>query len=359
MVTTPRPAVDQAVAGLDTAVATLKAALAGTPPPPPPAGEVRVQAAEVTSSSVTAVWSTTGAEPASWTVGRDGVDSSGSGPWTTNVPGTMRSQRFNLLRPATRYVLTVTPAGGAPVSVEATTSAGAGGGTPDPGAAHGPRALADGWVPLLVASDDFNGSAVDRAQWSMYTDPRSQHGNRQPSQFSIVADPTALGGRALRVSGTADGKTGGMAHETNLKYGRWSGRMKIPGGDPRWHPVFLTWPDAENWPEGGEIDFAEGKCSTNRMEFFLHYSKDNKQTAGRIDVDVSQWHWYEMSWGPEGVRGWCDGRLFFEDLNPAHSGFGAHHGTIQLDWFPGGATRTGTGEMLVDAYRVYKHPAAK
>jgi hypothetical protein len=322
------PEVEQVLSAIEQAVARIRASVGQ-----PPAGEVKVEAVDVTSSSVLVRGSTT-------------------------VAGSVREKAFSSLLPGTPYVFTVTPAGGSPVTVTAATAGSAGGGTGggDPGVAHGPRALVDGWVPLLRASDDFGGQAVDPGQWSMYTDPTSQHGNRQPSQFSIVADPTALGGRALHVASTGDGKTGGMAHRVNQKYGRWAGRMKVPSGDPRWHPVLLLWPQAENWPAGGEVDFSEGKCSVNEVEFFLHYSKDNRQTSGSIKVDITQWHWWECEVAPDGVRGWCDGRLFFEDKDPSHIPPGPMHGTIQADWFPNGAKTTGPGEMLVDAYRVYRHP---
>lgn len=228
---------------------------------------------------------------------------------------------------------------------------------PAVGGDHGPRALAGGWAAHEVARDDFQGTGVDPAKWAMYNSAGHEgKGLRRPTQFVIVDDSTALGGRALHVTGTPEGTTGGMAHRLNQRFGRWAGRMRVPDGDQRYHPVLLTWPGAENWPAGGEIDFAEGKCGVDHMEFFLHYSKANQQTSGGVDVDVSQWHWYEMEWTPDYVRGWCDGKLFFEDVSKAHfnnADFGPHHGTIQLDWFPGSATRTGAGEMLVDAYRVY------
>jgi hypothetical protein len=136
-----------------------------------PAATLTVRATPLSADSVTVTWDTT-LTPSGWTVGRDGQDANGSGPWQTQVPDAApHEQRFTSLRPATKYTFFVAPVGGEPVTVSATTSAGTstGGTTPvDPSAAHGPRALTDGWVPLLRASDDFNGTAVDAGQWSMY-----------------------------------------------------------------------------------------------------------------------------------------------------------------------------------------------
>lgn len=234
--------------------------------------------------------------------------------------------------------------------------------TPSPPAAlpdHGPVALANGWAAREVARDDFDGQDVDPARWGVYSSPgHGGKGLRRPSAFAIVDDPTAAGGRALRVQGTAEGRTGGMAHRTNQRFGRWGARMRA-SGDSHYHPVLLTWPKAENWPAGGEIDFSEGAAGVDRVNFFLHYSGANKQTSAGVEVETSAWHWWEMEWTTTAVRGWCDGRLFFTDTNPAHFNypeFGPHHGTIQLDWFPDGAKTTGPAEMRVDAYRVYSHP---
>lgn len=347
------PEVAQALSDIEAAVAVIRSAVVASQP----VGDVKVETVDVTPSSVTVRWSTARTDVTGWTVGRDGQDSSGTGPWQTQVGATVREQKFGLLRPATKYLFAVAPVGGSSVTATVTTKSDATPGQADPGAAHGPRALADGWVPLLRASDDFAGSAVDAGQWSMYNSVgHDGKGLRRPSQFSIVATDGALGGRALRVAGTAVGTTGGMAHKVNQKYGRWAARMRVPGGDAHYHPVLLTWPAAENWPVGGEIDFSEGKCGVNEVEFFLHYSAANKQTSGSIDVDVTQWHWWEMEFAPDGVRGWCDGKLWFEDKDTSHIPPGPMHLCVQLDWFPGSAKSTGTGEMLVDAYRVYRHP---
>lgn len=345
-------ALDAAWVAMRSAVDTIAALLVTTYPAPDPPLNLRI--AEASVSYITVEWD---GPATSWTIGRDGADMFGPEPWSTTLgPNEPHRLRFTSLLPATEYTITLAPAGGASVSIKATTAVDA----PLPAGDHGPRALADGWVARQVARDDFQGAAVDLGQWSVYNSAgHGQRGLRRASQFSIVDDPTALGGRALRVVGTPDGVTGGMAHKINQRFGRWAARMRIPDGDARYHPVLLTWPKAENWPAGGEIDYAEGKCGVDHMEFFLHYSKENRQTVGALDVDVSQWHWYEMEWTPDYVRGWCDGRLYFVDTNREHFNypeFGSHHGTIQLDWFPGSATRTGGGEMLVDAYRVYSHP---
>lgn len=337
-------------------------------PPDPTQPDFTFAVDAVTDSTIKVVWVLESGQVEAWRVARDGFDTHGTGPWSTVVPKDTMFFVFSSLKPSTTYNLTLEPVlatgVGQSVRLTVTTKAavvvepppGGGGGGGGNSGDHGPIALANKWAEK--ARDDFSGSAVDTSKWSMYNSAgHGGKGLRRPSQFSIVSDPTALGGTCLKVTGTTNGTTGGMAHQTSQRFGRWGVRMRAPRGDKHYHPVLLTWPSAENWPTGGEIDFSEGNSASNTVNFFLHYSSSNKQTSDDITVDTTQWHWWEMEWTPNWVRGWCDGVLFFEDTNQSHfnySGFGAHHGTIQLDWFPeNGQTTTGAAEMYVDAYRVY------
>lgn len=345
-------------------LSTLLAQLAEIELPEPDQPDITFANDAITDSTAKVVWYVDpdpDPDIHGWRVGRDGMDVKGSGPWSTVLPASTMFFVFSSLKPNTDYNLTLEPVlssgVGKGLTLRITTKLPL---TPpvDPppnSSEHGPMALAGKWVEK--ARDDFNGTAVDQTKWGIYNS--SGHGGkglRRPEAFSVVDDATALGGRCLRVYGDTNGKTGGMANKNSQRFGRWGVRMRFPKGDKHYHPVLLTWPSAENWPLGGEIDFAEGNASSNVMQFFLHYSKGNKQTSDDITVDTTKWHWYEMEWTPNWVRGWCDGQLFFEDTDKSHfnyDGFGAHHGTIQLDWFPDGSETTGTAEMFVDAYRVY------
>lgn len=347
-------ALENVVKAAGAAAAELKALLEE-----PPASKVELRVVEVTSRSITVEWTWTGREdPAGWTVGRDGIDLNGTGNWATRRPPAQRDHPFTSLRSSTEYTLTVTPDGGDPVSVTATT---AGGGTSGPPTElHGPRAIKDGWAAAEIGRDDFMGPGID-PQWSKYNSAgHGGKGLRRPGQWSIVDDPAAIDGRALHCFGTQDGTTGGMAMRLSQRFGRWAIRMRAEG-DEHYHQVGLTWPTAENWPAGGEIDFAEGNAARDKMEFFLHYSAKNQQTHGSIATSRRNYTWWELEWTPDWVRGWRDGVQFFEDLDRSHFNydqFGAHHLCLQLDWFPDGATRTGAAEMFVDAVRVYAHPAS-
>ena len=131
--------------------------------------------------------------------------------------------------------------------------------------------------------------------------------------------------------------------------------MQVPKGDARHHPVLLLWPDAEDWPTGGEVDYAESTAASSDVEFFLHYGSSNNQTQASTAVDLTGWHNYAVEWNASGLRGYVDGVLFFTDTNTGHLPPRSMHQTIQLDWFPGGSTSTTPSSMNVAWVRIYSN----
>ena len=198
-----------------------------------------------------------------------------------------------------------------------------------------------------VDGDEFTGSALDTGRWNAYDGPgHNGNGKRRPSQITVANG-------VMTMSGTADGTTGGMEFDRGRLYGRWETRMQVPNGDSRYHPVLILWPDAEDWPQGGEVDYAETAAGSSTVDFFLHYSASNKQTMASKTLDISQWHNYAVEWTSTGIRGCIDGTLWFTDTNPAHLPPRSMHQTIQLDWFPSGATSTRPSAMNVAWMRYY------
>ena len=67
----------------------------------------------------------------------------------------------------------------------------------------------------------------------------------------------------------------------------------------------------------------------------------------------AQWHNYAVEWTSTGVRGYVDGALWFTDTTTSHIPPRSMHQTIQLDWFPSGATSTRPSAMNVAWMRYY------
>lgn len=218
---------------------------------------------------------------------------------------------------------------------------------PPPPSGDGTTAAATFNWGAPAAGDEFNYTgAPDATKWNVYNSPgHAGNGIRSPQQVSVD-------GSKMVIKGTADGTTAGMgAKFANQKYGRWEVRA-AGSGDNEYHMVSILWPDSENWPCDGEIDYAETTGDWNIINFFHHYSCENKQTIASRNLDVSQLHNYAVDWSATGIVGYVDGVEWFRDTDPAHQPPGPMHQALQLDWFPD-STTNGTGEMRVDWVRVY------
>ena len=260
-------------------------------------------------------------------------------PTTTTVPPTTTIAPTTTLPPTTTPLPTTTPATTTAPPTTATPP------PPDPG--DGIQAAARYRWGNPVGGDEFNGNAVDETKWARYFSPgHAGNGLRRPEQITV-------NNGILTIAGTPDGTTGGMSMYEGRKYGRWEVRMQVPRGDYRYHPVALLWPDAEDWPVGGEVDYAETTAAATDVDFFLHYGEQNRTTHAAKAVDLTQWHNYAVEWTPNWIKGYVDGVQFFSDTNRTHLPPRSMHQTLQLDWFPNGPTPTTPSQMNVAWLRIY------
>jgi beta-glucanase (GH16 family) len=81
-------------------------------------------------------------------------------------------------------------------------------------------------------------------------------------------------------------------------YGRWEVRARTEAG-AGYRPAILLWPDTEDWPAGGEIDFLDSphpdRTETN---FVVHYGPQNAQDGVTTSGDFTDWHTYARRVGP-------------------------------------------------------------
>ena len=133
--------------------------------------------------------------------------------------------------------------------------------------------------------------------------------------------------------------------------------MRVTEHDEHYHAVLSLWPDSDNWPCDGEVDYAEATDDLTSVTFFNHYSCANRQTSSRKALDLTQWHNYAVEWTSSGIIGYLDGVEWFRDTDPSHQPPGPMHQTIQLDWFPG-ETPTKSTSIDVAWVRVYDTPSA-
>src|SRR5258706_12812458 len=137
------------------------------------------------------------------------------------------------------------------------------------------------------------------------------NGIRSPSAFTVA-------GGVLTCYGDAGGTTGGMAFNREEKYCRVECRMRAYSTDPsaagdRYHPVLIEWPTSDQWPQGGEYDFAETDCDSGQMEAYLHIpgNDGSAQEHAVKTLDIQNYHNYAFEWAPSGIKGWINGIQWF------------------------------------------------
>jgi hypothetical protein len=95
-----------------------------------------------------------------------------------------------------------------------------------------------------------------------------------------------------------------------LLYGRYVVRARW---DPlsSYHISFLLWPDSNQWPRDGEIDYPEANMASSDVSAFMHWQNGTSgrdQDAYDVHIDPQQWHTYEIDWLPSSVSFYLDGQ---------------------------------------------------
>ena len=243
-------------------------------------------------------------------------------PTSTDGSGRRAPRRTILLGIGAVLVLVVAAV------VVVTTRPGAGGGDRVSAGADSSAATLRGWgTPDRV--DEFTGP-LD-SSWDAYDGPgHNGNGVRSPGAARVENG-------VLTLTGTPDGTTAGLAWMPGQMYGRWEARVRAPVGDPTYNALLLLWPDAEDWPVGGEVDFMElTDASRQTAEYFIHYGEDNQQEKDEVAVDATRWHNWAVEWTPTAVIAYLDGVEWHRTTDLEKLPPRPMHLTIQLDWFPDG-----------------------
>jgi hypothetical protein len=243
--------------------------------------------------------------------------------------------------PTTVPPTTVPPTTVPPTTVPPTT-------TPPPAGAKCQTTAAStfGWgTPRFV--DNFDRTTMG-PNWGLYEgEGHNGNGTRSPAAFTVDGD-------VATITGTSGGRSGGAALDGQVLYrDRIETCMRAPAGDGDYHPVLLLWPDAEDWPVGGEVDYAEiFRADRQEVNFFLHYGASNSQTHAARTVNATQWRSYAVEWTASCMIGYVDAAEFFRDCSTSHLPPRNMHATMQLDAFGGDGGYT-QSIMQVDSLKIW------
>jgi beta-glucanase (GH16 family) len=222
---------------------------------------------------------------------------------------------------------------------------------PDP--SSDTQAAVRGHWPLKI-SDEFNGTTLDSSTWSPYDGYTTQKvGRNKPENISV--------GNGVLTINSHGNESGGLSWYPGQLYGRWEVRARSQAG-AGYGPVMLLWPDAEDWPEGGEIDFLEMPKPERRVaNFTVHYGPDNSQDGVGVPGDFTQWHNYAVEWEPDHITGYIDGQEIFHTTakdeippRPMHLAIQQDVGPYGDDWIPARNAQTPSSVgFQVDWVRIY------
>jgi licheninase len=193
--------------------------------------------------------------------------------------------------------------------------------------------------------DGFD-TAATLSNWHLYQGSgHAGNGKRTPQAISVSNG-------VLTITGNASGYSGGMGWNEGQLFGRWEVCVRSPQSAPGYHSVALMWPDAEDWPVGGELDFMEAVDSARqRVEGWLHYGPDDRRVGDQVSVDATRWHAWAVEWTPQRITYFLDGAPWWSTTETPTFPPRSLHLCLQVDNF-GGDIAAG-GRQLVDWVRQY------
>lgn len=105
-------------------------------------------------------------------------------------------------------------------------------------------------------------------------------------------------------------------------YGYFEARMKLPAGRGTWPAFWMLPKNFTAWPDDGEIDIMEEVgyrpdyvSSSIHCKAYYHSIGTQKTAETYIPTAQADFHVYAVEWTAESIKGYADGKLYFEFHN--------------------------------------------
>ncbi len=236
---------------------------------------------------------------------------------------------------------------------------GTGGGAVEPTPVDPQPIPADADFSVLVFEENFDGSTIDTNRWTKYNGPgHDGNGLRDPDSLSVHDG-------MLDIRAWWDGSrihSGGMSHNQDYLYGRFEVRVRTEY-DPtqQLSGAAMTWPQSNNWPHDGELDFYEtgryGGVNRNPFSSFLHWygaTESTQQTYINHSASATDIHTLTMDWTPSYIKIYRDGALIGQLSDPAKIPNVKHHVALQLDALSNNALQNDV-HMYVEYVKIWAY----
>jgi hypothetical protein len=113
-----------------------------------------------------------------------------------------------------------------------------------------------------------------------------------------------------------------MNSTQSWKYGYFEARMKLPAGKGTWPAFWMLPKNFKAWPDDGEIDIMEEVgyrpnyvSSSIHCKAYYHSIGTQKTAETYVATAQSDFHVYAVEWTADYVKGYADGKLYFEFRN--------------------------------------------
>ncbi len=231
-------------------------------------------------------------------------------------------------------------------------------------------------------ADEFNGTALNSANWTCETGAGGW-GNAELQYYTARSQNVSVADGSLKITAIKESYSGASWTSARLKtqgkkeftYGKIQGRIKLPKGTGLWPAFWMLGSNISSvsWPACGEIDIMEHINSDSNVVGTIHWDYNGHASWGQttannywnnFNVDVTQWHVYEIEWTSTSIKWYVDGTQFMEaDITNSVNGTEEFHRpfffllnlAVGGNWpgYPDGTTPS-TASMYVDYVRVYK-----
>jgi beta-glucanase (GH16 family) len=249
-----------------------------------------------------------------------------------------------------------------------------------------------------VWKDDFNGTSLDRNNWSLEVNGDGG-GNGELQYYTDRPENMWVSGGLLNIKAIREAYDGKSWTSARLRtknaqdwtYGKIEARMKVPSASGTWPAFWMLTSeqqrDSHGWPQGGEIDILETVNTSEDILGTLHYgaywpyngntgwpNPDNLITpeAGRTKTDFHTYavEWYEdsMVWSIDGVPKITSSRSKLDGPSPVRSNWNSFYNRpfhVILNLAMGGSlagnpngSEAAEQLMQVDYVAVYKNDAS-
>ena len=180
----------------------------------------------------------------------------------------------------------------------------------------------------LLWSDEFEGDALDTANWNYEIGNNNGWGNGESQYYTDSQDNVKVQDGNLVITAKREAESGfdftsariTTKDKVEFTYGRVEVRAKLPAGGGTWPAIWMlgeAWPE-ESWPGVGEMDIMEWVGNQpNRVSSALHFPGNSGGNAIVGDVtDVqdaaTEFHVYEVEWTEDKITFLMDGVAHLE-----------------------------------------------